>query len=100
MNELIKKIQIWSASKGLHEAQPEKQMLKVVEEIGEVAAGLARGNHEAIKDGIGDSFVTLIILCQQLRTTPEECLEMAYEAIKNRQGKTVNGIFVKQEDIK
>lgn len=100
MNELIKKIQIWSASKGLHEAQPEKQMLKVIEEVGEVAAGLARGNYEAIKDGIGDTLVTLIVLCQQLRLTPEECLESAYKVIKDRQGRTINGVFVKREDFR
>ena len=32
--------------------------------------------------------------------TVEECLRAAYEEIKDRKGKMVNGVFVKQEDIK
>ena len=50
-------------------------------------------------DGIGDTFVTLIILSQQLGLDPKECLEMAYNVIKGRSGKTVNGVFVKKEDL-
>ena len=46
-------------------------------------------------DGIGDSFVTLIILAKQLGLEPAECLEAAWNEIKNRTGKTVNGVFVK-----
>ncbi|MES5415813.1 hypothetical protein ABVF54_15670 [Enterococcus mundtii] len=57
MNELTMNIEKWAKNKGLDQAQPEKQMLKVIEELGEVGAGMARGNLEAIKDGIGDTLV-------------------------------------------
>ena len=43
LNELTNKIRIWATERGLDEAQPEKQMLKLVEEIGELAEGLAKG---------------------------------------------------------
>lgn len=49
---------------------------------------------------MGDIFVTLIVLCRQIGIEPTRCLDMAYEKIKGRTGKTVNGIFIKQEDLK
>lgn len=48
---------------------------------------------------MGDIFVTLIILCDQLKMHPQKCLDMAYEKIKDRKGKTINGLFVKEEDL-
>lgn len=48
---------------------------------------------------MGDIFVTLIILCKQLGIDCVECLEMAYEKISKRKGKTVNGLFIKEEDL-
>lgn len=48
---------------------------------------------------MGDIFVTLIILCDQLDIYPVDCLAMAYEKIKDRQGRTINGTFVKSEDL-
>lgn len=48
---------------------------------------------------MGDIFVTLIILCEDLGIDPVVCLEMAYKKISKRQGKTINGNFYKQEDL-
>ena len=48
---------------------------------------------------MGDIFVTLIILCEQIGIDPVECLSMAYEKISKRKGKTINGTFVKAEDL-
>jgi len=73
-------------------------MLKVLEEVGETAGALLKGNETEIKDGIGDSFVTLIILSKQLGLSPTECLEAAWNEIKDRTGKTVDGVFVKNEN--
>jgi NTP pyrophosphatase (non-canonical NTP hydrolase) len=72
-----------------------KQMIKVVEEVGETAGALLKGNESELKDGIGDSFVTLIILSKQLGFTPSECLQAAWDEIKDRKGKTENGVFIK-----
>lgn len=38
-----------------------KQLAKTCEELGELAAGLNKGKHALIKDGVGDVLVTLII---------------------------------------
>lgn len=45
------------------------------------------------------SQVTIIVLAHQLDLDVTECLDIAYEEIKNRNGKMVNGTFVKEEDL-
>jgi len=98
-DELSNKVIEWAFDKGIVEKEnAPKQMLKVLEEVGETAGALLKGNEEGIKDGIGDSFVTLIILSRQLGLTPEECLEAAWNEIKDRKGKTQGGVFVKNEN--
>lgn len=97
---LVKLIEYWSFEKELHKGNPDRQFIKQVEEQGEIAAALSRGNLEDLKDGIGDTIVTLIILAQQHDMTLEECLQCAYSEIKGRTGKMINGTFVKSEDLK
>ncbi|MFD2869875.1 MazG-like family protein [Kurthia populi] len=99
MNELVYLVEEWSKDKGLNNADPTKQFLKVSEESGEIAAAMARGQHEELKDAIGDTIVTLIILSQQYGLTVEECLAQAYGVISKRTGEMVNGVFVKSEDL-
>lgn len=100
LDQLIKQVEQWSTDKGLHNGNPDRQALKFYEEAGEVGAALSRGNLEALKDGIGDTVVTLIILAQQHDMTLQECLQFAYDEIKGRKGKTINGTFVKEADLK
>ena len=100
MDKLVLNVEEWAKAKGLDKAESSKQFLKVVEECGEVASALARGQEEELKDGIGDVIVTLIILAQQQGLTVEECLQTAYDEIKNRTGKMVDGVFVKASDLK
>tara|TARA_R110001599_G_scaffold173340_2_gene365156 strand:+ start:8655 stop:9053 length:399 start_codon:yes stop_codon:yes gene_type:complete len=99
MDKLVGLVQQWSIDKGLDKADSRGQFLKVVEEVGEVAAAMARSDMPEICDGIGDVFVTLIILAQQHGLTPEQCLQAAYDEISGRTGKMVNGVFVKSEDL-
>ena len=95
----ISLIREWAKERGIDKAKPEKQMLKLMEEAGELAEGLAKGNEDEVIDSIGDVFVVLVILSQQLNLDFHSCVEEAYNTIKSRKGKTINGIFVKQEDI-
>ena len=99
MNELVNLVEEWAKEKHLDKAEPEKQMLKVIEEVGEVGASLARNNENDLRDGIGDVVVTLIILAMQNNMDLYECLNQAYSEIKNRQGKMINGVFVKEADL-
>lgn len=99
MDELIAKVEQWAKDKGLDQADPKAQFLKVAEEFGEIASAMARSNDELFKDSVGDVIVTLIILSMQKGTNVQECLEMAYNEIKGRTGKMVDGVFVKSSDL-
>lgn len=76
-----------------------KQFMKVTEELGELAEGINKDNQGQIKDSLGDILVTLIILSRDLDVDLLDCLRGAYGVIKDRTGKTVNGVFVKEEDL-
>lgn len=93
---LNEKILAWAKERDL--LKPEnanRQFLKLVEEVGELASAMAKNNSEGIVDALGDIQVVLIILARQLDYSYTMCLEIAYETIKNRTGKTVDGVFVK-----
>lgn len=99
LNKRHDDIRNWSCDKGLDKADPFKQMVKIQEEVGELAAAMLRNNQEKIVDGIGDIFVVLTILSQQMGLTLPDCVEAAWQEIKDRQGKMKNGAFVKDEDL-
>jgi NTP pyrophosphatase (non-canonical NTP hydrolase) len=87
----------WAANKNLLKKENRlAQFAKVVEEVGEVGRALLKNNDAELIDGIGDVLVTLIILAAQNNLDVEDCLDAAYEEIKNRKGKTVNGTFIKE----
>lgn len=76
-----------------------KQFMKVTEELGELAEGINKDNQGQIEDSLGDILVTLIILSKDLDVDLLDCLRGAYDVIKDRTGKTINGVFVKETDL-
>ena len=100
MNDLIKQVEQWSIDKGLDKGNSFTQYAKSSEEMGEVAAALCRNDIDELRDGIGDVIVTLVILAQQNDMTLYECLEQAYEEIKDRTGvMSKDGSFIKEQDL-
>ena len=98
--EKFNKVVKWAEDRNLvGGSTPAAQMLKLFEEAGETAGAIAKNRKEAIKDGIGDQLVVLTILAAQCGYTIEECLDAAWLEIKDRKGKMINGIFVKQSDL-
>lgn len=120
--ELKEKVLEWADDKDLlHSENADKQFMKFIEEVFEFKTefnvwGLYKKfKHDknieqdfSIKEAetwknlkleMGDIFVTLIILCEQIGIDPVECLSMAYEKISKRTGKTINGQFIKSEDL-
>ena len=63
--------------------------------MGELSDNICKGNDVA--DDIGDMIVVLINIAERNNLTIEECLEVAYNDIKDRKGKMVDGVFVKEE---
>ena len=97
MTSLTKAIRQWIRARNIHTAKPGKQFLKVIEEVGELAEGMAKGNMNAIQDAIGDIFVTLVSLCETLDIDITDCVAQAYDEVKDRKGRLINGVFVKEE---
>ena len=99
MNDLLIKTKAWAKVRNLDTADPNKQMLKLIEEVGELAEGMAKNDLDLIVDAIGDVQVVLVILAEQLGLSVEDCWSIAYDEIKDRKGKMQNGVFVKSEDL-
>lgn len=99
-HQTIELIRHWIKDRNLQTADPRVQMCKTMEELGELATAINKGNKEGQKDGIGDTVVTLICISEQLGIDFYECLEFAYNEIKDRKGRMINGVFVKEQDLK
>ena len=92
----IDRIEQWAKDRNLIEGSDSKsQFCKLIQEAGELSDNICKGND--IRDDIGDMMVVLIIIAKQNGLTIEECLECAYNDIKDRKGKMVDGVFVKDE---
>nr|DAR79846.1 MAG TPA: NTP-PPase-like protein [Caudoviricetes sp.] len=169
LQQLIKNIEQWAEDRNLIKGStPQKQFIKLMEEFGELCAGIARNDKDKIKDSIGDCSVVVIILTKQLNANNlgfitaykaadfstenseiiclrasgvlgnassylmymtssesksrladvllrfilyiskialnfelnlESCLISAYNEIKDRKGRMINGVFVKESDL-
>ncbi len=98
--ELFNLVTTWANNRDLlHEENVPKQMMKVIEELGELNAAIIKDDDNEIIDGIGDVLVTVIILARQLNLNPEACLRIAYKEISERKGKTVDGVFIKEKNL-
>jgi NTP pyrophosphatase (non-canonical NTP hydrolase) len=90
------KVLEWAKERGiLITDNATKQMLKLTEEVGELAGAIAKNNKTDQIDAIGDIQVVLIILSKQLGIDYGNALASAYDQIKFRTGKTINGVFIK-----
>lgn len=96
---LIENIKNWGLDKGITgpngKATAITQHLKTCEEVTELGDAIADNNRAEIVDAIGDITVTLILQCELQGLNFDECLLSAYNVIKNRQGRMINGQFVK-----
>lgn len=100
LNFLNHRVIEWAKDRGILEgATPAAQMVKLTEEIGELAGGIARNKEEVIADSIGDAFVVLSILAEMYNLDFQKCCDMAVETIEGRTGKMIDGVWVKSEDL-
>ena len=91
--ELIRE---WADERGLYEDGDTKtQALKLVEEVGETCRAILKEDFEEVVDGIGDCVVVLTNLAELHGVSIEACIAAAYEEIKNRKGKMINGTYKK-----
>lgn len=89
----------WAEARGILEhSTPVAQLLKTVSELGELADATAKGDRDGVIDGIGDVLVTLILYAALQNLDLVGCLQVAYDEIKDRKGRMVEGgVFVKEQ---
>ena len=91
-------IRDWAEERGLYDdGDPKTQTLKLMEEAGEICRAVLKKDGPEIVDGIGDCVVVLTNLAELIEVPIEECIEAAYNEIKNRKGKMANGTYVKND---
>ena len=93
----FQKIRDWADERGLYDKGDTKtQFCKLMEEAGELGRAILKDNQVEFVDAIGDMVVVLTNMAMLGGTSIETCIDAAYDEIKNRKGKMVNGTFVKQ----
>jgi hypothetical protein len=96
---LTEKVKQWHYNRNLIAGSTDKdQYLKLIQEAGELSDNICKGND--IADDIGDMLVVLINIAERNGLTLANCLEVAWDDIKDRKGRMVDGVFVKEEDDK
>ena len=101
MTQVFTKIRDWAKARNLINGSDSfRQLAKLVEETGELAADISKGRKRGkIADSIGDCVVVLTILAAQNGLKIEDCIAQAYDEIKERRGVMQDGVFVKEEDM-
>ena len=88
----------WAEERGIFDdGDPLAQLDKTQEELDETIEAVKNDDHAEIADGIGDMLVTIILLAKTVGLDSVDCLADAYDEIKERKGKMINGLFVKDE---
>ena len=97
MEKLIELVTQWHRDRNLIDGSDDKsQTLKLLQELGELSDSVCK--EQSILDDIGDMLVVMINICERNKISLEKCLEVAYNDIKDRKGKMIDGIFVKEGD--
>jgi len=96
MNDLIQQVIQWHKDRNLIVGSDDKsQVMKLLQELGELSDSVCKG--EDVMDDIGDMLVVMINICERNGVEIEDCLGVAYDDIKDRKGKMVDGVFVKDD---
>jgi NTP pyrophosphatase (non-canonical NTP hydrolase) len=93
----VESIKLWHYDRNLITGSDDKtQFAKLIQEAGELSDNICKGKD--IKDDIGDMIVVLINIAERNGLSLTECLEVAYNDIKDRKGRMIDGVFVKEAD--
>ncbi len=96
-DNLINQITQWHRDRNLIDGATDKdQLAKLIQEMGELSDNICKGKD--VSDDIGDMMVVLINIAERNKLSIEHCLAVAYNDIKDRKGKMIDGVFVKEGD--
>lgn len=97
LSVLIDKVKQWHYDRNLIDGSTDKdQTLKLLQELGELSDSVCK--NKDVTDDLGDMLVVIINIAERNGLSLEECLEKAWLEIKDRKGKMVDGVFVKESD--
>ncbi len=98
INELVEQIKQWHFDRKISiNGNSITQLAKLMEEGGELAAGLLRKDRTLVIDSVGDMFVVLVAICEIEDINIEDCILGAYNEIKDRKGYlSEDGVFIKE----
>ena len=99
MKLITSKVEQWFIDRNLQSLNGAGQLVKLTEEVRELEDAFISDDRAEEIDAVGDIMVVLIGYCMQRNLSLQWCLESAYEEIKDRKGKVVDGIFIKEADL-
>ena len=99
MKQLIEKVEQWFVDRNLHTLNGAGQLTKLTEEVRELEDAFITDDLAEEIDAVGDILVVLIGYCMQRDLDIMDCLASAYEEIKDRKGKVIDGMFWKEADL-
>jgi NTP pyrophosphatase (non-canonical NTP hydrolase) len=70
-----------------------------INEIGRIATGVAKKNKPMVMLGIGRVYGLLQCSAELYETDIDKCIQDAYDTIKDRKGRMVDGVFIKEADF-
>lgn len=91
-------IRDWAFERGLYaKGDIKTQLVKLVEEQGELAKAILKMDEKEFIDAIGDCVVVLTNLAHLGGVDIEHCINSSYLEISQRKGSMQNGTFVKEK---
>ena len=97
--KMFENIRTWADERGIYaEGDSKTQLIKLQEEMGELAKATLENDQPEVIDAIGDMVVVLTNLAHLNGVHIETCISEAYNVIAKRKGKMINGTFVKDEN--
>lgn len=100
LSDLVSAVGRWGKDRGIvANSSSMAQLAKLIEEVGELASGVAKRKPDVIRDSIGDAMVVLVMLASIEGVTVRDCLFAAWNEIRDRKGRMNDeGVFVKEAD--
>ncbi len=92
----LERVKMWHRDRNLIDGATDKdQVCKLIQEVGELSDNVCKGKD--VSDDIGDCIVVLANIAERNGLSITKCVEVAYNDIKDRKGKMVDGVFIKEE---
>lgn len=83
---------------GMQPGEAKNNLIALTEEL-HTNNRIKESDGSSLPDDIGDVNVVLINIAERNGLTVDSCLKQSYKDIKDRKGRMIDGVFVKQQDL-